>query len=81
MHNPDPRREKRTILLAQLIISCLMALMMTFIFSILVAEGLAPGWPLRWLQHFAVAWPTAFVLSLGVGPLAFKTAFWVMHRI
>ncbi len=81
MQKPNPKREKLTILLAQAVISCLMALMMTFLFSILVAEGLTPGWPLRWLEHFLAAWPVAFVLSLFVGPLSFRLAFWVMHRV
>jgi hypothetical protein len=80
MQIPDIAREKRTILLAQGIISFLMALIMTFLFSIVVAEGLLPGWPLRWLHHFIAAWPTAFALSLVVGPISFKLAFWIMHR-
>ena len=83
MQHPDPKREKRTILLAQAIISCLMALLMTFIFSIAVPNldtGLPAGWPIHWLQHWLTAWPIAFILSLGVGPLAFRIAFGLMHR-
>ncbi|MCT2538525.1 DUF2798 domain-containing protein [Sedimentimonas flavescens] len=80
MNNPDPKREKRTILLAQLFISCMMAFLMTFIFSIF-AQGMPAGWSLLWLHHFFTAWPVAFVLSLGVGPIAFRLAYWSMHRL
>lgn len=79
MQKTDPRREKRTILLAQLFISGMMAFLMTFIFSVLT-PGLPEGWPGLWMHHFAMAWPVAFVLSLGVGPLAFRLAFALMRR-
>lgn len=84
MQHPDPKREKLTLLVAQLLISGLMALLMTFLFSILLpglAQGaLAPGWGWAWLRNWLSAWPVAFVLSLGVGPLAFRLAFLVLHR-
>ncbi len=79
MQETDRKREKHTIILAQVFISCLMALLMTFLFSIL-PFGFGPGWFGIWMQHWLSAWPVAFILSLGVGPLAFGLAFRVMHR-
>lgn len=80
MQITDRKREKRTIILAQVFISCMMALLMTFLFSIL-PFGLMPGWFGTWMAHWLTAWPVAFLLSLGVGPLAFALAFRVMHRL
>jgi len=80
MQAPNRKREKITIILAQVFISCMMAFMMTFIFSIYTA-GMPPGWPRLWMHHFFTAWPVAFFLSLFVGPVAFKIAFWLMHRV
>ena len=80
MQAPDRKREKLTIILAQVFISCMMAFMMTFLFSIL-PFGFHQGWFIEWMHHWLTAWPVAFLLSLGVGPLAFGAAFRVMHRI
>ncbi|MDD8023066.1 MAG: DUF2798 domain-containing protein [Paracoccaceae bacterium] len=79
MQHTDPKREKLTIIVAQIFISCLMALSMTLIFSVLPV-GFGPGWFATWMQHWLTAWPVAFVFSLGIGPLAFKLAFVLMHR-
>ncbi|MBD3787863.1 MAG: DUF2798 domain-containing protein [Sphingomonadales bacterium] len=79
MQETDRKREKMTIVLAQGIISCLMALMMTFLFSIL-PFGFGPGWLGTWIGRWLAAWPVAFGLSLGVGPLSFWLAFRLMHR-
>ncbi len=66
-------RNKATIITAQLFISCMMAFLMTGIFTAFPLH-FAPGWTAIWLQRFITAWPLAFVLSLGVGPLAFMMA-------
>lgn len=66
----------KTLLLAQLIISFLMATIMTGFFSLL-ALGVSPQWPQAWLHNFAIAWPVAFCLSLVVG----KVAFAIAHRV
>ncbi|MBZ4022988.1 hypothetical protein CKO11_11010 [Rhodobacter sp. TJ_12] len=82
MEKPNPKREKLTIIVAQVFISCLMALLMTFFFAVLpeaLRTDFAPGWGWIWLRDWLTAWPVAFVLSLGVGPLAFKLAFWLLH--
>ncbi len=79
MQHPDPKREKLTIIVAQVFISCMMAFLMTLIFSIL-PFGFGPGWFASWMRHWLTAWPVAFVFSLGVGPLAFRLAFLLIHR-
>ncbi|MCA2014112.1 DUF2798 domain-containing protein [Pararhodobacter sp. CCB-MM2] len=65
---------KPILLTAQLIISGLMALMMSGIMHLLHV-GVHPGMVQAWLMTFLTAWPIAFVLSLGVGPLAFRLAY------
>lgn len=79
MKRSDQKREKRTIILAQVFISLMMAFLMTFIFGVAI-QGLPPGWPGEWMRHFLMAWPVAFVLSLAVGPVSFRIAYIVMHR-
>ena len=64
---------KPVLLTAQLIISGLMALMMSGIMHLLHA-GIQPGAVQAWFTTFLTAWPIAFVLSLGVGPIAFRLA-------
>ncbi len=66
---------KSTVILAQVVISAMMALLMTGIFTALPL-GFAPGWLGIWMTRFATAWPIAFVLAIGVGPLA----FWLARR-
>lgn len=76
----DSQRAKRMILLAQLLISCTMAFMMTFLFSVMPL-GFREGWMAIWMHHYLTAWPVAFILSLGVGPLAFKMSSIIMQRL
>ncbi|EKD60798.1 MAG: 50S ribosomal protein L1 [uncultured bacterium] len=66
----------RTILLAQLFISCMMAALMTGIFGF-AKLGATQAFMQQWRQSFIVAWPIAFMLSLVVGPIAFKLAYQV----
>lgn len=65
---------KPVLLTAQLIISGLMALMMSGIMLVINA-GFVDGLFRFWMGAFFTAWPIAFVLSLGVGPIAFRLAF------
>ena len=67
---------RNVVFLAQLFISCLMALLMSGIMGFLHA-GLRPDFLLQWMSTFVTAWPIAFVLSLGVSPLA----FWMAGRL
>ncbi|MBD3804758.1 MAG: DUF2798 domain-containing protein [Thioclava sp.] len=76
----DSQRAKRMILLAQLLISCMMAFMMSFLFSVMPL-GFPEGWMAIWMHHYLTAWPVAFILSLGVGPLAFKMSSIIMQRL
>jgi len=65
--------EKKTVLLAQVFISLMMAFLMTLIFTA-IPMHFAEGWHVTWLQRFVTAWPIAFILSLGAGPVAFLLA-------
>ncbi|WP_210529193.1 DUF2798 domain-containing protein [Rubellimicrobium arenae] len=66
-------QSKATIITAQVFISCMMAFLMTGIFTAIPLR-FQPGWVAEWLARFVLAWPVAFVLSLGVGPVAFRLA-------
>ena len=72
-HHPPKAPGRATLILAQVFISMMMAFLMTGIFTA-VPMHFAPGWVATWLQRFITAWPIAFVLSMGVGPLAFGIA-------
>ncbi|QJR82241.1 DUF2798 domain-containing protein [Alteromonas pelagimontana] len=67
MHSP------KTIIVAQALISFMMAALMTGIFSCLEL-GFTQEWLLTWPIHFMSAWPIAFVLSLLVSKVAFAIA-------
>ena len=71
---------KSTVILAQVFISCIMAFLMTCIFTA-IPTALSPGWVGIWLSRFAVAWPIAFVLSMAVGPLSFWLARRTQHLV
>ncbi|MDI7864908.1 DUF2798 domain-containing protein [Rhizobiaceae bacterium n13] len=65
--------DTKTILIAQIFISGMMACLMTGFFSFLKL-GPTLQWLQEWPSAFVVAWPVAFCLSLVVGPLAFRIA-------
>jgi hypothetical protein len=67
MHSP------KTIILAQALISLMMAASMSGIMS-LIAMGPTKEWLHAWPKHFIVAWPIAFCLSLVVSKVAFDIA-------
>ena len=66
----------RTILIAQLFISGMMATLMTGIFGFLKLAATA-AFVQQWGESLVMAWPIAFMLSLVVGPIAFKLAYQV----
>lgn len=65
--------DTKTILVAQILISDMMAFLMTGFFGFL-HFGLGSAWLAEWAKAFVVAWPVAFCLSLIVGKLSFKIA-------
>ncbi|MBY6091265.1 DUF2798 domain-containing protein [Pseudooceanicola sp. 502str34] len=69
---------KSLVLTAQVFISLMMAAAMTLIMGY-VQAGPQPDWLAHWGWSFLRAWPIAFVLSLAVGPLAFRLAV-LVHR-
>ena len=64
---------KKTLILAQALIACMMAGLMTGIFGFL-HFGATETFLAEWGRSFLMAFPLAFLLSLGVGPLAFRLA-------
>jgi len=70
---------KKLIILAQAIISGLMALLMSGLMS-LFHLGFSAELLQIWSSTFIVAWPIAFVLSLFVGPASFKMAGLILSR-
>jgi hypothetical protein len=50
-------------------------------FFSLLALGLDPALPARWLRHFVIAWPVAFCLSIVVSKVAFDLAFRIRARL
>ncbi|WP_449414635.1 DUF2798 domain-containing protein [Ochrobactrum teleogrylli] len=64
----------KTLILAQALISCMMAFLMTGFMGFLHL-GLTEAWLHDWISNFVIAWPVAFCFSLVVGRIAFKLAF------
>jgi hypothetical protein len=64
---------KKTLLIGQVLITFMMALFMTGIFSCL-ALGFTPAWIAAWAKSFVLAWPIALCLSIPVGKIAFAIA-------
>lgn len=58
--------EKKTLLLAQVLITFMMAGLMSGIMS-LIALGPTAEWLAAWPRQFALAWPIAFFLTLFTG--------------
>jgi sulfite exporter TauE/SafE len=68
--------EKKTLLIAQLCITCMMAFSMSGIMGLLVM-GPTAEWLHAWPRQFITAWPIAFILTLFVGRIGFAIA----HRV
>lgn len=62
-----------TLILAQALISLMMAFLMTGIFGF-IENGHEANWVSIWFKHFITAWPIAFILSLVVSRIAFALA-------
>lgn len=67
------QQNKKTIIIAQILISFLMALSMTGIFTFF-QFGFSFNIIGEWLSRFIIAWPIAFILSIPIGKLSFKLA-------
>lgn len=70
-------QDKKTLLVAQAMITMMMAFSMSGIMS-LIALGPTTHWLQEWPRAFITAWPIAFVLTLFVGPLGFRIAGMIM---
>lgn len=71
--------DRKTLLLAQLLITLMMAASMSGIMG-LVALGPTREWLTAWPRQFAIAWPIAFCLTLVVGRIAFRLAALITTR-
>ncbi|MGQ3214518.1 MAG: DUF2798 domain-containing protein [Shinella sp.] len=72
--------DPRAIIVAQFFISGMMAFLMTGFFSILHL-GMTGHAVSQWSSAFVIAWPVAFVLSLGVGKMGFAIAYRITARL
>ncbi len=72
--------DRKTLILAQLFITFMMAFSMSGIMS-LISMGPTREWLHAWPLQFITAWPIAFVLTLIVSKVAFALAFKVSARI
>lgn len=71
--------DKKTLLLAQVFITFMMASSMSGIMSLIVM-GPTAEWLHHWPRQFIIAWPIAFCLTLVASKVGFKLAYWVMAR-
>lgn len=69
--------DRKTLLLAQVLITFMMAASMSGIMS-MIALGPTAEWLHAWPRQFLIAWPIAFVLTLVVSRIAFGIAGRVM---
>jgi len=65
--------DRKTLLLAQILITLMMAASMSGIMS-LIALGPTAEWLQVWPRQFIIAWPIAFVLTMFVSRIAFGIA-------
>lgn len=63
----------KTIIVTQIIMTCLMALSMSGI-MLYIAIGSTPDFFTIWMKQFIVAWPIAFVMTNVMWPIANKIA-------
>lgn len=66
--------DKKTLLIAQLLITFMMAASMSGIMSA-IGMGLTREWLAAWPKQFLIAWPIAFVMTQITSRLAFAIAF------
>lgn len=72
--------DKKTLLIAQIIITFMMALSMSGIMSAF-GMGLTKAWLQAWPRQFIIAWPIAFILTQGVSRVAVPIAFKVRRFV
>ncbi|MTH78621.1 DUF2798 domain-containing protein [Paracoccus aestuariivivens] len=65
--------DRKTLLIAQALMTGMMALLMSGIMSLIVL-GPTAEWLHGWPHQFLIAWPIAFALTLGVSRIAFPLA-------
>ncbi len=65
--------DRKTLLLAQVFITLMMASSMSGIMSLL-AVGASVDWLFIWAREFVIAWPIAFCLTLVTSKLGFILA-------
>ncbi|MDD9339582.1 MAG: DUF2798 domain-containing protein [Providencia heimbachae] len=66
--------DKRTIILTQIIMTCLMASSMSGI-MLFISIGFIPDFFTVWSKQFIIAWPIAFIMTNLMWPIASKLAF------
>lgn len=66
--------DKKTLLIAQLLITFMMAASMSGIMSAF-STGLTQDWLAAWPKQFLIAWPIAFVLTQITSRIGFAIAF------
>jgi len=71
--------DKRVLLVAQVMITCFMAVSMSGIMSA-VGMGLTKQWLASWPKQIVIAWPIAFLLTQVYGRLGFAIAGRIVPR-
>ena len=71
--------DKKTLMLAQIFMTFMMAFSMSGIMS-LIALGPTAEWLHVWPRQFAMAWPIAFVLTMFVSRIGFGLAVRIRGR-
>lgn len=66
--------DKKTLLIAQILITLMMAATMSGIMSA-IGMGMTREWLGLWPKQFLIAWPIAFVMTQITSRLAFAIAF------
>ena len=71
--------EKKTLLIAQVFMTFMMAFLMSGILSF-IQMGPTADWLDFWPRQFVIAWPIAFCLTLFVSKIAFGLAYKIARR-
>lgn len=72
--------DKKTLLIAQVLMTCMMAFCMSGIMSAL-HMGLTAEWFALWKWQFIIAWPIAFLMTQIVSRIAFPLAFILRKKL
>lgn len=68
--------DKKTLLIAQILINCMMAASMSGIMSA-IGMGIGPVWFSAWPKQLLIAWPIAFVMTQITSGIAFAIVYWM----